>query len=347
MYSDSPRQSRRSSSETTERRRIVFIAYPQLVLLDLAGPWEVFHMANWLAPDGAPPYTIELVSAGAGLELQTHSGLPVIAHRTAAHYRSRIDTLMVPAAAARDGVDAALLQPLCRLARRARRVASVCAGAFLLAAAGLLDGRRATTHWKACAELSARYPRIRVEPDAIYVKDGRFYTSAGVTAGIDLALALVEEDLGRQRALEIARYLVMFIRRPGGQTQFSAALAAQLCEREPLRELLAWVAAHPGADLSVERLAARVHMSARNFARTFLRDVGQTPARFVERIRVDAARQRLEETSADLDRIAQACGFGSSNSMRRSFLRVLKVTPSDYRERFRAKRPRRTAAGRK
>lgn len=345
MDTRSPRARPKPPATAASPRRIVFLACPQLVLLDLAGPWEVFHLANLLASSRPPPYRLEMVTTGErGLALDTHSGLRVTAHRSAARYRSRIDTLVIPAAAGMDVADASLVRPLRRLARRARRIASVCGGAFLLAAAGLLDGRRATTHWAGCAELATRYPRIQVEPDAIYVKDGSIYTSAGVTAGIDLALALVEEDLGRQQALEIARYLVMFIRRPGGQTQFSAALATQLTEREPLRELLAWAAAHPGADLSVEGLAARVHMSPRNFARVFARELGQTPARFVERLRVDAARDRLEETAHDLERIAQSCGFGSANSMRRSFLRVIKVAPSEYRERFRSKRARRPAA---
>lgn len=331
--------STRASGPKSGSRRVVFFAHSKLVLLDLAGPWEVFHTANWLSPGGTPPYALELVTTGKRLRLETRSGLHVVAHRSAASHRSRIDTLLVPAAQGLDEAqaDAAWLVTLRRLARRSRRVASVCGGAFALAAAGLLDGRRATTHWDGCDKLAAMYPRVRVEPDAIHVKDGPVYTSAGVTAGIDLALALVEEDLGRQYALEIARYLVMFIRRPGGQTQFSAALATQMTEREPLRELLAWTTAHPGADLSVEALAARVHMSPRNFARIFTSEIGQTPARFIERSRVDAARQRLEETGADLERIAQTCGFGSANSMRRAFLRVLKVLPSDYRERFRSK----------
>lgn len=319
-------------------RPVVFLACPCLDLLDLAGPWEVFHLANFLAAPGPPPYALTTVAVADGnLHVGSHGGLAVVAHRAASGWRGPIDTLVVPAAAGMMGesVDPALIGPFRRLAGRARRVASVCGGAFLLAAAGLLDGRRATTHWSECRRLAANFPAVSVEPDAIFVRDGGVYTSAGVTAGMDLALALVEEDLGRDAALAVARHLVMFVRRPGGQTQFSAALEAQLAAREPLRELLAWAAANPGADLSVEAMAARTHMSLRNFSRVFCREVGRSPARFVERVRVDAARQQLEETDAPHDRVARECGFGSGNSMRRSFLRLLKVTPSDYRERFR------------
>ena len=195
---------------------------------------------------------------------------------------------------------------------RVRRVGSVCTGAFLLAAAGVLDARRATTHWAFCDRLAREYPRVAVDPDPIFVRDGDVYTSAGVTAGIDLALALVEEDLGRETALAVARNLVVFVRRPGGQSQFSAPLELQAADREPLRELQAWVAGRLAEDLSVEALARRVHMSPRNLSRVLRREVGSTPARFVERVRVEGARRRLEETSAGLEQIARECGFGSA-----------------------------------
>jgi transcriptional regulator GlxA family with amidase domain len=233
-----------------------------------------------------------------------------------------------------------LLAQLRRIVPRARRVGSICTGAFLLAAAGLLDGRRATTHWRWCDRLAAEHPGVEVEPDAIFVRDGEVYTSAGVTTGVDLALAMVEEDLGREAAVAIARHLVMFVRRPGGQSQFSPLLDMQAADRRPLRDLQAWIVEHLAEDLSVEALADRAHMSARNFARVFAKEVGSTPARFVERLRVDAARRRLEETEVGLDRIARECGFGGPDSMRRSFLRVVRVVPSDYRDRFRvAPRP--------
>ena len=220
------------------------------------------------------------------------------------------------------------------MAQRVRRLGSVCSGAFVLAEAGLLDGRRATTHWSVCDALAQRYPRVRVDPDPIFIRDGRIYTSAGVTAGMDLALALVEEDHGREIALHVARELVLFLRRPGGQSQFSAQLALQTTDHQPLRELQAWIAEHPSADLSVATLAARVAMSPRNFARVFVRELGLTPARFVEQIRVEAARRRLEESAHGVDLIASECGFGSAESMRRSFVRTLRVPPSAYRSRF-------------
>jgi transcriptional regulator GlxA family with amidase domain len=214
-------------------------------------------------------------------------------------------------------------------------VASVCSGAFVLAAAGLLDGRRATTHWGWCDTLAESFPDVTVEPDCIFVRDGNVWTSAGVTAGIDLALAMVEEDAGREVALAIARRLVVFLKRPGGQSQFSAQLAGQLAEREPLVELQAWIADHLDADLSVERLAEMATMSVRNFSRTFAAEVGITPARFVERARVEGARRLLEESTASVDEVAARCGFGTAETMRRTFLRALRVSPSDYRRRFR------------
>ena len=210
----------------------------------------------------------------------------------------------------------------------------MCSGAFLLAEAGLLDGRRATTHWDACAALAARYPSVRVEPDPIFVRDGRVYTSAGVTAGMDLALALVEEDCGRELALAVARRLVFFLKRPGGQSQFSAQLSAQIAEREQLRDLQSWIVEYPEADLSVEALARRVAMSPRNFARVFAREAGITPARFVERVRVEAARRRLVESTSNVDSVAEACGFGSAETLRRAFLRSVHVSPAAYRNRF-------------
>lgn len=327
-------------------RRVVFLASPDTVLLDLAGPWDVFNGANLLATSSATPYRLEVVSAGDHARVATLGGMHLLARRCAASERAPIDTLVIPGSrgptrgvSASDVADPPrkVLAHVRRLARRSRRVASVCGGAFVLAAAGLLDGRRATTHWRGCEELARRFPSIMVEPDRIFVCDGNLYTSAGVTAGMDLALALVEEDLGREVALAVAQNLVMFVRRPGGQTQFSGALEAQRAERDALRDLLAWALDHLHADLSVERMAARAHMSPRNFSRVFRQELGVTPARHVERLRVEAARQLLQERSTlAFGEVARRCGFGSVNAMRRSFLRVLKVTPSDYCERFRA-----------
>jgi len=220
-------------------------------------------------------------------------------------------------------------------APRARRVASVCTGAFLLARAGLLDGRRATTHWAWCEELARRFPQVAVERDPIFVADGNVRTSAGVTAGMDLALALVEEDLGPRAALEVARQLVLFVRRPGGQAQFSAGLAAQ-AQHAPLRELQAWMADHLDADLGVEALAARAHMSPRSFARAFRRETATTPAAYVEALRVERARLLLETTPAAVTEVARACGFGTVETLRRAFARRLGVAPAAYRSRFAA-----------
>jgi transcriptional regulator GlxA family with amidase domain len=303
----------------------------------MAGPWDVFNAANLLAGLPSEPYRLELLSCSEDRRVETVGGMHLVGRRNIRACRGPIDTLIVPASFGFERVtsDRALIRQVQRLARHSRRVASVCGGAFVLAAAGLLDGRRATTHWRGCEELARRYPAVKVEPDRIFVKDGNVYTSAGVTAGIDLALALVEEDLGRGVALSVAQDLVMFLRRPGGQTQFSRILQAQNADRQPLQELLARAAERPDEELTVEAMAARSHMSPRNFARVFVKQVGKTPARFIEQVRVDAARRRLEETNSDLECVADGCGFGSANSMRRSFLRVLGVTPGAYRERFR------------
>jgi transcriptional regulator GlxA family with amidase domain len=224
-------------------------------------------------------------------------------------------------------------------ARRVRRIGSICTGAFLLASAGLLDGKRVTTHWKWARELAQRCARATVDPDPIYIRDGNTYTSAGITAGMDLALALVEEDLGSPLALKVAREMVLYLRRPGGQSQFSAAMALQASDRRHIEELRTWAFDHLDEDLTVEKLALKAGMSPRHFARVFAKEAGITPARFIERLRVEAARRRLEESRDKLEKIATDCGFGSLSSLRRSFLRVLHVPPADYRSRFTGLRP--------
>jgi len=222
-----------------------------------------------------------------------------------------------------------------RASRRARRTTSVCTGSYLLAAAGLLDGRRATTHWEYCDRLAARYPAVRLDPDPVFVRDGDIWTSAGVTAGMDLALALVEDDLGPEVALTVARLLVVFLKRPGGQSQFSGALSVQQASRPALRELQAWIAGHLDDDLSVAALAARAHLSERSFARAFRAEVGQTPAVYVETLRVERARALLEDGAESLEAVARAAGFSSAEVLRRAFHRRLGVGPAAYRERFR------------
>jgi transcriptional regulator GlxA family with amidase domain len=322
----------------TQPRLVAMLVYDGIQSLDLTGPLEVFSGANTYLRerDRRPAYRIEIIARAAGV-VTTGSGLRLHAEHAYRDLR-RIDTLVVAGGEARAVTAAAAQRPLLRwlrtTGRRVRRLTSVCSGAFLLAEAGLLDGRRATTHWSATALFAKRYPRITVEPDAIFVRDGHVYTSAGVTAGIDLALALVEEDLGRAIALEIARRLVVFLKRPGGQSQFSSHLAAQATPPGPLRDLPEWIVAHLSADLSVERLAERAAMSARNFARVFRRETGLTPAKFVERARVDAARRCLEDDAIGLEDVASRCGFTSAEQLRRTFHRHLRVVPVDYRKRF-------------
>jgi transcriptional regulator GlxA family with amidase domain len=326
---------------TSERRHVVVLAYPGVQTLDVVGPLEVFAAAGMVASarrEGvAPPYHVEVVAPAAG-PLRAGSGIGLVADRAISDVRERLDTLLVAGGLGTAAVmrDRAVLAWLRRMAPRVRRLGSVCTGTFVLAAAGLLDGRRATTHWMWCDELAETFPRVVVERDPIFVRDGNVYSSAGVTAGMDLALALVEDDLGRGVALETARRLVLFLRRPGGQSQFSAQLAVQAADREPIRELQAWIVEHPDADLSVEALARRAAMSPRNFARVFRREVGTTPARYVEQVRVETARRRLEESSHGVDAIAAACGFGTSETMRRAFVRRLHVPPHAYRGRFRS-----------
>jgi transcriptional regulator GlxA family with amidase domain len=318
-------------------RVIELLAFPLVQLLDVTGPIQVFASANdfVLEAGGRPPYELKVVAQGgaqvtasAGLKLST---LPLTLGG------ATVDTLMV---AGGQGVEAAAVDPVIiewvqARAKRARRIASVCTGAFLLAASGLLDGRRAVTHWSFCAELARRFPKVRVESDPIFVRDGAVWSSAGVTAGLDLALALVEEDLGRTVALAVARYLVVFMKRPGGQAQFSTALSLQAADDE-FAALHEWISNHLSDDLPLPVLADQAGMSERSFSRHYAEATGLTPARAIERLRVEAARRLLSESGLPVKRICQRCGFGSEETMRRSFLRLLAVTPQDYRTRFSA-----------
>lgn len=327
-------------------RRIAILVYEGVQLLDATGPFDVFAAANEVGlrrGAAAPPYAIELIAPRAGV-VTSRAGLRLVADRPLRALVGRTDTLLVAGGDVTAlAADPAILRWLNRMAARVRRLASVCTGAFLLAEAGLLDGRRATTHWAWARAFAERYPRVTVEPDAIFVRDGNIATSAGVTAGIDLALALVEEDLGHALALEVARSMVVFLKRPGGQSQFSSHLAAQAVAPGPLRDLPEWIVANLGADLSVEALAARAGMSPRNFARVFRRETNLTPAKFVEHARLDAARSSLEDDGLGLDEVAGRCGFGSAEQMRRAFRRHLRVVPIDYRKRFHRQPP--AAAG--
>lgn len=322
-------------------RRIVFVAAPGTEILDLVGPLQVFARASEMFlrqnPGTSPLYCVEVVTTSAHRSFVANCGLRVIAHKTFRDVRGKIDTLLIAGGNAieRDEINADAVRWLRRIAGRIRRVGSVCTGAMLLARAGLLDGRRATTHWNWCHVLIKRAPRANVDPNPIFVRDENVYTSAGVTAGMDLALALVEEDHGSQLALQVARNLVLYLRRPGGQSQFSAALSLQLTDRTPFRELESWVLDNLNKPLSIPVLAQRVAMSPRNFARVFTKEMKTTPAKFVERLRVETARRRLEESHNSMDTIAGECGFGNVNSMRNVFQRTLKIAPGQYRRHFR------------
>lgn len=312
-------------------RRIAFIVFDRMQALDLTGPWEVLHTASMYANE-----RYELVTAATRTQVRTSSGVPVSVDRELSRVRSLDTLIVVGGVGTREArADRALLDGIRRLARSARRVCSVCSGAFLLAEAGLLEGKRAVTHWTLCELLSERYPGVNVETDPIYIRDGKVMTSAGVTAGIDLALGLVEEDHGAAVALDIARYLVVYARRPGGQAQFSVQLAHQATSVPRLRELQAWIAENLDTDLSVAALAARLNVSERHFARLFRRELGTTPADYVEQVRVERARALLERGATSLDRVAADTGFRSAEVMRRAFHRRLRVSPRSYRDRFR------------
>ncbi|GAB3466374.1 GlxA family transcriptional regulator [Actinophytocola sediminis] len=308
-------------------RSVVLVAYSGVQLLDVAGPLEVFQVAADLVPGS---YTVDLV---ANEPVTTTSGLPLAMDGPLTD--REVDTLIV---AGGPGVrqamfDERLVGWLAEMAPRARRVASVCSGALLLGRIGVLDGRQATTHWVVSATMAKLFPKVSVREDQVYVRDGNVWTSAGVTTGMDLALALVEDDLGPEVALEVARWLVWFVHRPGGQRQFSGPLVA--APSGSLRGVQEWILDNLAADLRVEALAERAHMSARNFARTFRREVGVTPGVYVERARVEAARQALLDQADGVEGVAARCGFGTAETMRRAFHRQLGVGPADYRQRFR------------
>ncbi|HYH87698.1 MAG TPA: GlxA family transcriptional regulator [Solirubrobacteraceae bacterium] len=314
-------------------RRVLILAVDGVQSLDVLGPVEVFFYANEQVP-GA--YRVDVVAPTADGGITLSNGLRLGAAPLPEPV-PRHDTLLVAGGpgARRATDDPEVVAWLACASARARRTASVCTGAYLLGAAGLLDGRRATTHWRWCEDLAERHPSASVDPDPVFVHDGNVWTSAGVTAGMDLALALVEEDLGAEVALAVARLLVIFLKRPGGQSQFSGALSAQQAARPELRELQAWVAGHLDEDLSVGALAARANMTERSFARAFRREIGQTPAAYVEALRVERARGLLEDGAPSLDGVAQATGFSSSEVLRRAFQRRVGVSPAAYRERFR------------
>ena len=313
-------------------RRIIVVVVPPVDELDLVGPLQVFNSVNRLA--GRTIYTIEVATNADRLTVAGEGGVLTFMAR---HHFSKVagacdSVLLVCGLSTRSVRDAALSAWLKKMAGEVRRLGAVCVGSFLLAEAGLLSGRRATTHWKFGRELATRYPSVRVEHEPLWVRDGNIYTCAGISAGIDLALAWVEEDCGAGLAHEAARELVLFLRRPGGQPQVSVSLASQASEMTSLRELQIWMAEHLQAKLSIEELADRMSMSLRNFERVFTREVGITPSQYVLQMRVEAARRQLERTDKGLKQVASAAGFGSVDVMRRAFVRLLGITPGRYRE---------------
>ena len=311
-------------------RKVVIVGPPPVQILDVVGPLEVFS--------NAPGYQVQLGNPGQDRALQSSRGFSLTDATPIAEIKGPIDTLVIVGGpGAETGIyDQDFVSWIATAAHRSRRVASICTGAFLLAAAGILDGKRAVTHWSFCDRLARDFPKVDVRPESIYLRDGSVYTSAGITAGIDLSLALVEEDHGHQVALGVARFLVMFLVRPGGQAQYSHMLSRQAVTSQPLRELQVWMLENLRDDLSVEKLADRIGMSARHFTRVCLKETKMNPGQFVDRMRVEAAQQMIDSSAMGLKEVADACGFNSADSMRRTFLRVLGVTAGEYMSRFKS-----------
>jgi transcriptional regulator GlxA family with amidase domain len=311
-------------------RKVVITGPPPVQILDVTGPLEVFS--------NAPGYDIQLANPGLERTLKTNRGVMLADATPIADVQGPIDTLVIAGGpgAENGSYDPSFIAWIAKAGSHARRVASICTGAFLLAEAGLLNGKQAVTHWTFCDRLAREYPRVAVRPEPIFLRDGSIYTSAGITAGIDLSLTLVEEDHGHETALRIARFLVMFLVRPGGQAQYSHMLSHQAVTSQPLRELQVWMLQHLREPLTVESLAERIGMSARHFTRVCLREIGMNPGQFVDRMRVEAAQQIIDSSSRGLKEIADSCGFQSADAMRRTFLRVLGVTAAEYASRFKS-----------
>ena len=319
------------------RKRVVILGLPPVDALDVIGPAEVFSFANHLLDEPAP-YAVELVCSSADVYLESEAGIGLRGHKTLEQERRAnepIDTLIVASGLKSiDRLDPAAIEWIRTKSSSVRRVCSICVGAFALADAGLLDGRRATTHWRMAAQLAERYPKVVVDPTPIWVKDGNLYTSAGISSGIDLALALVAEDLGDNAALEIAKNLVLFLRRPGGQAQFSVALRSQRASSSSLDELCLWIGEHLHTDLTVEILADRLSISIRTVIRMFQRELKTTPAKYVEEARLEAVCRALELGRSSTEEIARRCGYHNVDVLRKAFTRRLGVSPTEYARRF-------------
>ena len=336
MPSKSAKPRRPEPREKVSGRRVAIVAFPGVTLLDISGPAQVFAELQAIELPGAC-YSLSYLSTSGGL-VPTDVGMMVDTAPISSLRPNQVDTLVIPGG---PGIwalrqDAALVRWISEVLPKARRVASVCLGAFMLAWTGVLDGKRAATHWRYCPRLADGFPKIRVEPNAIFVKDGRVWTSAGVSAGIDLALAMVEEDFGHTTALDVARRLVVFLKRPGGQSQFSTVLAAQASDVEGrFSALHAWIIENIAGDLKVDTLAERAGMSPRTFARAYTSRTGMTPANGVEALRVETARLLLESSEIrGVVEVARRAGFGDDERMRRAFIRHLGISPSEYRSRF-------------
>lgn len=322
-------------------RRIAMLAFESCDIIDACGPLDVFAFVEFFLRMRelltAPAYSLSIFAEKAG-PLRTFSGIRIVADHAIGESDEGIDTLLVAGGPDIEPArrNTAMLDWIKGMAGRVRRIGSICTGAFLLAESGILEGRRATTHWAYCQRLAEQFPQVAVDQDRIFVRDGKVYTSGGVTAGIDLALYLVEEDWGHEAAVGAARGMVTFPCRPGGQTQFRSFLLGENRASRNFRQLQEWINANPQADLSVEALAQRMSMSPRHFSRLFDQEVGIPPAKFVESARVSSAFFLLEQTLLPMEGIAKRCGFGSAENMRRTFQRHLKVSPQDYRTRFRS-----------
>ena len=318
-------------------RRVVMLTFEGASSLDTIGPVDVLAGTQVAMQSADPVYRVEMVSLQGGLVTTGPAGLKIETVAVSDMAAGPIDIFLIAGGENADSVakDPVLCDVIRTLASRSSRVASICTGAFLLASAGLLENRKATTHWNWSEKLASDYPNIDVDADKIFVQDGDVYSSAGITAGMDLALALIERDFGAQVALSVAQLWVMFLKRPGGQSQFSAFLPPSDAATDPIFKVLVWAQNHLDEDLSVEAMADHCSMSPRNFARRFAEKVGKTPSKYVEKLRVQAAKGYLESTDMPLDLVASATGFQSADRMRRSFNRALNVNPVDYRDRFR------------
>lgn len=325
-----------------EFRHIAFLVMPNATLLDITGPYEVFSLAaqrlQQFGRNDFPSYILHTLSTGRNKIIRTSSGLCLQSEGALKSADYPIDTLIIPGIPENleDMADARTLDWIKQQSTRVRRICSVCTGAFILAEAGVLDNRNVATHWKVCDKLAKDYPSLKVDRESIFVKDGNVYTSAGISSGIDLALALIEEDFGRTLALEVARELVVYLKRPGNQAQFSVALKHQESDYNPVQSVKEWLLENLKENITVEKLAERALMSPRNFARVFKRETGITPAKYIEKLRLEAACRFLTETQLSMETISNDCGLVNIDNMRRMFIRHLKVTPSDYRKRFRS-----------